>query len=138
MSALKDLTGQRFNSLVVIERLENASSGKVRWRCECDCGSETVATTDNLKNGGVKSCGCLRKTPGKQSESPSHEAWSREVALFTEQFKADGLDVLPEGLLPKRSKGRQSTRGEALYNLQVSRFCDRLIQIRSHNGFRSR
>lgn len=60
---------------------------------------------------------------------------SRNVALFTEHFQTVGLDTLPEGLLPKRSKGHQSAKQEALYNLQVARFCDRMRQIRSRMDF---
>lgn len=59
MTAFVDLTGQRFTRLVVLERAENARDGKVRWRCRCDCGKETVAPTASLRNGHTKSCGCL-------------------------------------------------------------------------------
>lgn len=60
---------------------------------------------------------------------------SREVALFTEHFRTVGLDKLPDGLLPKRRKGRQSSREEVLYELQVDKFCDRMLQIRSQLDF---
>ena len=59
MSNYKDLTGQKFNMLTVIERLPNNSANKVVWKCICDCGNTTTVTTGNLKNGSVKSCGCL-------------------------------------------------------------------------------
>lgn len=32
---------------------------KLYWLCRCDCGKEKIVRVDNLKNGGVKSCGCL-------------------------------------------------------------------------------
>lgn len=56
-----DLTGQRFGRLVAIAPTTKAdSSGRVRraWTCRCDCGNETVARTDSLRNGRVASCGC--------------------------------------------------------------------------------
>jgi len=63
MPPFKDLTGQRFNKLTVIKRVENylSASGRKesRWLCRCDCGRETMVTTGHLKDGTTKSCGCL-------------------------------------------------------------------------------
>lgn len=57
MSALKDLTGQRFGRLTVISRAENKGR-RTCWRCHCDCGNDVVVIAENLgKN--VNSCGCL-------------------------------------------------------------------------------
>lgn len=60
MSLCEDLTGRRFNRLVVLYRDENGKGSKSRWKCICDCGTETVVSGTNLKTGAVKSCGCLR------------------------------------------------------------------------------
>lgn len=56
-----DITGQKFNRLTVIERAENSSSGKARWLCECECGTRKVVTGSQLRNGSIKSCGCLQR-----------------------------------------------------------------------------
>lgn len=61
MSKFIDLTGQKFNKLRVIERLENDNGGIPVWLCKCDCGNFTRVRGKNLKNGSVKSCGCLLK-----------------------------------------------------------------------------
>lgn len=55
-----DLTGQRYGRLVVICRVENKGR-KTQWKCVCDCGKEVFVTTDLLRKGKTKSCGCLRK-----------------------------------------------------------------------------
>jgi hypothetical protein len=55
----KDLTGQRFGTLTVIYRTDNAADGHTRWYCKCDCGNFKVAQSNNLKAGNVRSCGCL-------------------------------------------------------------------------------
>lgn len=34
-----DLTGQKFNRLLVIEFFERKNN-KTYWRCKCDCGNE--------------------------------------------------------------------------------------------------
>lgn len=63
---IKDLTGQRFGRLIVVQRAEDyiiPKSGKhhVRWLCRCDCGNECVVTGGNLKSGVTHSCGCYKK-----------------------------------------------------------------------------
>ena len=66
MMKLIDLTGQRFGKLVVIKRAENSPSHDTRWACQCDCGRKTISYSAELRNGMTKSCGCLRKDPGKE------------------------------------------------------------------------
>lgn len=56
----KNLIGQRFSRLVVIEETEKRSNGNVVWRCRCDCGNYCGVTTRNLIRGDTKSCGCLK------------------------------------------------------------------------------
>lgn len=63
MSKFKDLRGQRFDKLMVLERAENNKSGKVCFRCRCDCGREIIVTSNNLLSGNTKSCGCLKHEP---------------------------------------------------------------------------
>lgn len=58
-----DLTGQKFNKLTVLHRAENQYGDAVRWICRCECGTETVATTNDLRSGHKKSCGCLKRVP---------------------------------------------------------------------------
>lgn len=57
-----DLTGQRFGRLTVIERSGKVTKGRsVYWKCICDCGNETIVSSDNLRKRKTKSCGCLHK-----------------------------------------------------------------------------
>lgn len=56
---IKDLTGQQFTMLTVIERVENNKRNEVCWRCQCACGNTTIVTTGNLRSSTTKSCGCL-------------------------------------------------------------------------------
>lgn len=58
----KDLTGQRFGMLTVIEKIEKQpKNGHIWWRCHCDCGGEVIAFTSDLTSGNRKSCGCLSR-----------------------------------------------------------------------------
>jgi len=60
MSKLIDLTGQRFDKLVVIERVK--STKRTRWLCKCDCGNMIDVDASNLKRTDIRhSCGCAKK-----------------------------------------------------------------------------
>ena len=56
-----ELTGMRFGRLTVIEKTAERKNRKTLWRCRCDCGNECVEIGYLLKNGSVKSCGCLQR-----------------------------------------------------------------------------
>lgn len=58
MGKFIDLTGKRFGKLTVIQRVQNKGN-KVNWLCQCDCGNTTIVQGSNLKNGHIRSCGCL-------------------------------------------------------------------------------
>lgn len=57
---IRDLTGQRFGRLLVVER-SNAIGEQVKWHCICDCGNECDVLSGNLLNGHTVSCGCYRE-----------------------------------------------------------------------------
>jgi hypothetical protein len=57
---LKDITGQRFGRLTVLEEAGRTKSGNARWLCRCDCGKEATVIGANLRGGTSQSCGCLR------------------------------------------------------------------------------
>jgi len=62
MPKANDLTGQRFGRLLAIRATTaRASGGAVMWLCLCDCGQYKKTSSDNLRSGGTKSCGCLQK-----------------------------------------------------------------------------
>jgi 5-methylcytosine-specific restriction endonuclease McrA len=54
----RNLTGQRYGRLIVVERLPS-KNGHVPWRCHCDCGTDAIVLGSNLRSGRQKSCGCL-------------------------------------------------------------------------------
>ena len=87
MGKLRDLTGQRFGRLVVLNRVDDYrppnDPDKMQpcWRCVCDCGQVVIAQGNNLKRGGTRSCGCLRKD------------MLRERAARKKQLKMYGLTL---------------------------------------------
>jgi hypothetical protein len=67
----QDLVGKRFGKLIVIkfDHKEGKGSGVIRyfWKCKCDCGNETIVRRGHLKDGKIRSCGCLSNRQGKDS-----------------------------------------------------------------------
>lgn len=50
----RDLTGQRFGRLIVLE-----TRGNLHWLCQCDCGNQSLVRTVHLTHNHTLSCGCL-------------------------------------------------------------------------------
>lgn len=57
-TTLIDRSGQRFGRLTVIRRANKEGEGRPRWLCRCDCGSNTVVESRDLRRYKIKSCGC--------------------------------------------------------------------------------
>lgn len=56
---IKDLKGQVFGKLTVIEF--SHSDGRAHWVCQCECGNKKVRSSSSLlcKKRPVRSCGCI-------------------------------------------------------------------------------
>ena len=65
MGKVRDLTGQRFGRLTVLEqgKDKHRPNGKrvVTWECVCDCGNKTNVSAGHLTSGHTWSCGCAHK-----------------------------------------------------------------------------
>jgi hypothetical protein len=59
VAKLRDLTGQVFGRLRVLEHSGRNAHGDNLWCCRCTCGADTVVKATNLLRGLTKSCGCL-------------------------------------------------------------------------------
>lgn len=58
-----DLTGERYGRLTCIEDIGN-KNGRAFWRCRCKCGKQKKVSSNDLRSGKIKSCGCLCKELG--------------------------------------------------------------------------
>ena len=78
----KDLTGQTFGRLTVLEL--KLLPKRSKWLCKCVCGNSCLVIPYLLKNGRTSSCGCLRnelttkrlKTHGYRHH-PLYNVWSK-------------------------------------------------------------
>lgn len=108
MGRFIDLTGKRFGRLIVLERAENDNQKKPQWRCECDCGNQTVVRANALRRGTIVSCGCyvkeIHKTHG-DSGSRLYAVWHDMKArcfnpnhVFYSDYGGRGITVCEEWL----------------------------------------
>lgn len=59
MPASIDITGRRFGKLTVVGKSgEKSVDGRTLWLCNCDCGSQKLATAQSLLRGSTTACGC--------------------------------------------------------------------------------
>lgn len=59
MSKVIDMISKKFGRLTVIEELQERKNGMIVYKCKCDCGKYTNVRGVQLRNGTIKSCGCL-------------------------------------------------------------------------------
>lgn len=67
-TAGKDLTGQRFGHLTVIEKTGQTENKYRLWLCRCDCGKEITVNTKRLKSGTVTNCGCIPRKDARKGK----------------------------------------------------------------------
>ena len=99
----KDLTGQKFERLTVVERKENTKLGERVWMCKCDCGNSVSVQSGHLISGHTKSCGCLSREKSSM----------RSVENFTNVRKFIDTDAVENTRLSvissKRSLNKNNT-----------------------------
>lgn len=52
--------GQKFGKLEVIEVIKS-KKGETKWKCRCECGNIYIGKAKYIKNGYLKSCGCIAR-----------------------------------------------------------------------------
>lgn len=61
MSTYKDLRGQVFGRLTVVDLSHRSQTGKHHWTCICECGTSRIVDGAAMLSGNTKSCGCLKR-----------------------------------------------------------------------------
>lgn len=113
MGRLRDLTGQRFGRLLVLERAP-VKNKKTMWFCRCDCGSEALVNGSNLLRGKQQSCGCLRRELPKLNPrkwSPEYRrAYRRKVHAQSPALREREL----EKMRARAADGRRSIKRQVI------------------------
>lgn len=116
MPSFIDLTGQRFSRLLVV-RLADRAGREIRWECRCECGVSAIVRGNQLRSGGTKSCGCLKREASSRNilalrnsnfrhgkrRTPEYCAWSNMIQRcsnakhpFYEWYGGRGISVCDE------------------------------------------
>ena len=81
MGKFIDLTGQIYNELTVLEKIEGRSChGSILWKCRCSCGNIIEVSSHSLRCGHTKSCGHLqleKVTKHNMSHSKEYHIWQK-------------------------------------------------------------
>jgi len=58
--SILDLTGHVYGRLTVLSFYHRFEK-RTKWKCICECGKLCIVRGDSLRDGGIRSCGCLKK-----------------------------------------------------------------------------
>lgn len=79
---VKDLTGQKFGMLTVIDLAFINKNHCAVWNCICDCGKTAQVSSHELLGNDTKSCGCIKKSLGEK--------------IIEDVLKEMGLNYIPQ------------------------------------------
>lgn len=57
----EDLTGKKYNKLIALNFSHKDKNRKTYWDFKCECGEIKTLRSDCVKNGSIRSCGCIKK-----------------------------------------------------------------------------
>ncbi len=78
-----DETGHVYGLLTVLDKSQKtSSSGNALWKCRCQCGKITLVSSNNLRSGRSRSCGCTMLRTGEKTVKSLLE---QNNLSFTEQ-----------------------------------------------------
>ena len=76
----EDLSGLVFGKLTVIGRAPNKNN-RTAWKCQCECGRTCIVNSSRLKNGSVKSCGCVKNEYDHNRQDVTGQRFGRLIAV---------------------------------------------------------
>lgn len=85
MPKLKNIVGNKFGELLVLECAGKDKNGKYLWLCSCTCGKRKIIRGNHLCSGASKSCGCkeaVKKTHG-MTHTKEYNTWRGMIARCT-------------------------------------------------------
>lgn len=96
-----DITGKKFGRLTAIRRASRPGELKsLTWLFKCDCGTEKEIAGEPVRQGGTRSCGCLRRDMG---------AWNKGIT-GSEAHGFKGTGAIPHSWF-SNLKYKSETRG---------------------------
>lgn len=79
---IRDIIGQVFGRLTVIDFGRVESSNGAYWRCKCTCGNTTTVKAWDLQDGNTRSCGCLSRETASLTHLKHGASSTREYTVW--------------------------------------------------------
>lgn len=115
-----DITGQRFGRLIAAEKCAPIG-GRLAWLCRCDCGATLETSSNSLRTGKTRSCGCLKIEAARQNVKRSRGA-------LLHGYRANGQcssEYLAWRSMRERADGRVDVATAELYTARGITVCNR-------------
>lgn len=144
MGKFIDISGHKFGRLTVVQRVENDKYGNVMWFCICECGKYKNVLGTDLRQGKVRSCGCLhseitRDKSRKQNIYDLTKEYGIGLTYNTNQefyFDLDDFDKIKEYCWLESGQGyiiAHNIYGKSPQNVRMHRLVtDNKFQIVDH------
>lgn len=104
----RDINGQKFGRLTVLETIWNEEFPKVK--CRCDCGNIVILNKNYVQSGHTQSCGCLQKETASLTNTKD---WTGIVSDY-------GVEFI--------SQSRKNKLGQWLWNCKCP-LCNKIFEI---------
>ena len=87
----EEITGMRSGNLTVIRQSDVIRRRCRLWECRCDCGNTILTEAFNIRNGKVRSCGCIRIKKLKQLQE-REDLTGKRFGLLTVSNATEGRE----------------------------------------------
>ena len=138
----KDLTGQKFGKLLVVEKIPyKDKNGHTLYRCLCDCGNETIVVVCALVSKHTSSCGCLNSYYNmyiKQFLDKNHINNKPEHTVFVGEKYYRFDFYLPEYNLFIEYDGEQHFKPTRLYAKTDDEAMENFKKIQEHDSIKNK
>lgn len=82
MGVVKEITGQKFGRLTVLEMLDERINNYVACKCRCDCGNIIIVQSGHLRSGHTQSCGCYKSDRIKETHCTKASQFPRLYGIW--------------------------------------------------------
>lgn len=87
----EDLTGRKFDRLMVVQKDTSSNKPGNYYICKCDCGETKSIRAANLKCGATRSCGCNR---GRTVVRKTGTVWNGKQYIRREKYRGGSRYIL--------------------------------------------
>lgn len=99
-----EMIGKLFGKLTPIERVKSDTRFS-KYRCKCECGNFTIKRGQDLREGSVQSCGCLKGHSRNHKRGTEHYRYN---SVITDEERLERRDICRLQIIYRKAKKRDS------------------------------